>query len=896
MATAPPQAGSKDDEPSQLTYPALADSPYRVAVSLHKERWWFADGIWLTQGADNSVVAFAWTQWLADRGVQTRKEELGEGFARQLYHDARTESGEDVGVDVDKGTTIRAGAEVLHERNLLEECYVCADADEAVNALLERGPLLAGLSWYTSFSEPEELDGWTVCRLDQEDSVQGTHCILLNGVQPNLKIGGVTGFVRFKNSWGTGWGDGGHALISIEDLRAASLEILLPIPPANALSPNLRQEMATEGAPYSQRQRVFERSGFDSDLWTRRDTVGAKTYADAIARGIQHLETKPPLTIGIKGAWGSGKTSLMRMIRDRLEWPDREGTADELRPIHLTRESTDQIAAPKRRLLPWGSRSRPRVTNREVLKEAKKAQASDIDPPHSDGKRPKLEAELKPPSDRAARNEPRWRPTVWFNPWAYQTGEQIWAGLAHEIIEQITARMSRWERERFWLHLNVKRIDEQAVRRRLYGLILSRIVPFAVTGLVLLVAGLVLIAAGRLEALGTILALGGPGALLAGMAFSSLRVLGSGLGTDLAGLVQPAGGIGRFAGEQLAGAYEDAVEKPDYRAQSGALYLVQCDIQRVLDLVATPDRPLVIFVDDLDRCSPNSVVQVIEAVNLFVAGAYPNTIFVIAMEPEMVAAHVEAVYGDLVEKLDSSGAAGQAFDLGWRFLEKIVQLPLSVPAMEQERTTAMFRSLFPTGAGPAHAEDHAAGNGGGKKSIDDASLSEALAIAGTTKPEPAAQEAVRKVVELRLTLEEPDVQKAMDYARGYLRHNPREIKRFVNLFRFYTMIYTERRLEGLPAPNSLSEVAKLAVLGIRWPGLLSALALPTSGGGNQTVFELLESPPRTSEDDKTPDQVLAAKLKDVGFSDNAIKRLMKPDLRGFLRDKPKIGAGVRGYL
>jgi hypothetical protein len=31
----------------------------------------------------------------------------------------------------------------------------------------------------------------------------------------------------------------------------------------------------------------------------------------------------------------------------------------------------------------------------------------------------------------------------------YQSGEQVWAGLAHEVITQITGRMSRAERERF---------------------------------------------------------------------------------------------------------------------------------------------------------------------------------------------------------------------------------------------------------------------------------------------------------------------------------------------------------------------------------------------------------------------------------------------------------------
>jgi len=61
-------------------------------------------------------------------------------------------------------------------------------------------------------------------------------------------------------------------------------------------------------------------------------------------------------------------------------------------------------------------------------------------------------------------------------------------------------------------------------------------------------------------------------------------------------------------------------------------------------------------------------------VNLFLAGE-----FVLAMEPDVVAAHVEVAYADLMRKLYPDAETGA---LGWRFLEKIVQLPLSLPAVD----------------------------------------------------------------------------------------------------------------------------------------------------------------------------------------------------------------------
>ncbi|MFC7643537.1 hypothetical protein ACFQX6_24155 [Streptosporangium lutulentum] len=61
------------------------------------------------------------------------------------------------------------------------------------------------------------------------------------------------------------------------------------------------------------------------------------------------------------------------------------------------------------------------------------------------------------------------------------------------------------------------------------------------------------------------------------------------------------------------------------------------------------------------------------------------------MEPEVVVAHVEAAYPELMETLRADGRSG----LGWRFLEKIVQLPLSVPLLDDaDRLPGFVRALL----------------------------------------------------------------------------------------------------------------------------------------------------------------------------------------------------------
>ena len=891
----------------EVSFPPLAESRYRVDGSQVRERYWYSDGAWLNQGSTPAAVGFVWTHWLADRGLRVPGVAFNTRFATELFK----ESQEVAGLTGDAaGSYNWAAAEVLQRRELIEACYACPDADSVTLALLERGPLILGLTWREAMSTPEVVDGSAICRVDGE--VQGGHVVLLNGISRDLEIGGTTGFVRLKNSWGTGWGNEGQALISIEDLdrlladqHGEDWEPILPVPARHVLGPSTRQDVAiVESASPVMR---YEQESIGSDLWTTRDVLGYTAYVDAVARGIGHEETEPPLTIGIKAPWGAGKTSLMRMIRARLEWPTGmppNAEPDELRTIHLKDSS-------KRALSTGGTSELSDVTYGAVLKSVKSVEreshpgtrtaSTASAPPDST-----VRAEPEPVSKEtaaAAEDEARWRPTVWFNPWMYQTGEQVWAGLAHEVITQITGRMNPLEREHFWLQLNRKRIDEQAVRRKIYGLVLDRILPFAIGCLLALLAGLVLLAFDGTRLLGAIFAGASPLALIAIAGQQARGLLRARVGGDLAQAVAPP--------TELAGSFDELVRAPDYERETGFLYLVQADLTRVLDLVATRERPIVVFIDDLDRCAPGTVIQVIEAINLFLAGQYRNSIFVIAMEPEMVAAHVEAAYGDLLTKIEETRTAkGEAIDLGWKFLEKFVQLPLTLPNMQAERKHVFFESLFDAepdtdpSTEPAPGETAIAAAG---ERLASASLEEAVELAGEFSkddqgaPRAAEKEAVRRIVEAQLSRENEDVQAVISYAAGFLEPNPREIKRFVNVFRFFVMIQTERNLAGLEPQASLSDLAKLAVLGIRWPSLLTALAQPVGDAEGPSVFELLESPPdgdtRRGESKKAAERRrMSQRLARSAVSDQTKERLLSEGFRDFMRRPPTVGSTASSYL
>ncbi|MEA2000079.1 MAG: P-loop NTPase fold protein [Euryarchaeota archaeon] len=54
------------------------------------------------------------------------------------------------------------------------------------------------------------------------------------------------------------------------------------------------------------------------DSPTIEDGLGFDDYADILLGMIGNFDARSPLTIGIHGRWGSGKTSLMRMVEKRF--------------------------------------------------------------------------------------------------------------------------------------------------------------------------------------------------------------------------------------------------------------------------------------------------------------------------------------------------------------------------------------------------------------------------------------------------------------------------------------------------------------------------------------------------------------------------------------------------
>jgi hypothetical protein len=504
-----------------------------------------------------------------------------------------------------------------------------------------------------------------------------------------------------------------------------------------------------------------------SDGWTIFDDLDYSLYAAALSEFIRHPDTNAPLVIGVQGPWGQGKTSLMRLVQRRLD----PGHPDLVR---FGKEVVDPV---------------------EVSSEVTFGDLRDT----LDGK-----VELTEPRPTSPR-------TVWFNPWKYQSSEALWAGLASAILGQLPARLPRREREMFWLRLQAKRIDFSAVRATIYRLIVERLLALLVVALLIgIVAAATCVAAGVAA---VISALTGVGA-----------TVGAGL---LSGLVARHQALT----QKLEGNYLRYVRQPDYSGKLGFFHYVDEDMRAALELLTPEDAPTVVFIDDLDRCSAGRIGEVLEAINLFLTGEYPNCFFVLGIDAEVVAAAMAKIHEAALGGEDVEHAKRR--NLGWRFLDKFIQLSFVMPRLSPQQRSAYLTSLLgltaELGIGDKETNDAVAKAEQIRTRVTDEDLDPGLASAELGEVRAAAPAA--KSSELRRVAEEviergarefrdndPRMVRSLEGQLTYLTDNPRTIKRAVNLYRFYYFLSWARAASATNLESAdVESLAHWTVIAARWP-------------------------------------------------------------------------------
>src|SRR4029079_13706586 len=228
----------------------------------------------------------------------------------------------------------------------------------------------------------------------------------------------------------------------------------------------------------------------------------------------------------------------------------------------------------------------------------------------------------------------------------------------------------------------------------------------------------------------------------------------------------------------------DRSRTDEYHKQLSFLALVRRDFERLSDLIASAnkewlspaskDKPpllnrIVLYIDDLDRCSEETVLKVLEAVHLLLA--FPLFVCVVAVDPRWVEKCLRQKHQFGFAKDDNEESTHATVG---DYLEKIFQIPIWMNPIESEDRASVVRSLL----GPIAVEEGAGGAEKGRtRPPVDAGRQPSSAVDGF-------QAAIHKAEEvpdpLRISADEA---KFVDQVAPLLSDKPRALIRFVNTYR-----------------------------------------------------------------------------------------------------------------
>jgi hypothetical protein len=551
----------------------------------------------------------------------------------------------------------------------------------------------------------------------------------------------------------------------------------------------------------------------------KKDTLGFDVYVLALHEFITSRDTTTPLTISINGAWGSGKSSLMKMLEGQFKpkvvgnlwWIQIKWLAGwllgtffrDIGQFLIDRHVADSDYI--RLGLAFDPGQDVDEKNFDVLlKKYIEASLKNDTPSNLEIFPERLEKEralrLKKTrfwalhAARRRKMEPQSHPTIWFNAWKFNQQEQVWSALALAVLEQLRTKYGFFTRLRFLVELTFKRTDKL---RTLHHILRKLIVPLALAAIVALY-----------ESKSVRPHIPTAFALPENLAW---------LAPALAAMWQALKAIQ----DPFKLPIEELVDRPNYKERVGFIGTFEEDFGRIVEVairrsIFWQPRKLIIFIDDLDRCSPVQAAGIVEAINLFLDSV--GCIFVLGMDMAAVAISIEVKYKDLTERMRKD--APDSISPGVLFLDKIVQIPFNVPRPTKEFINILVTKITEpeTPEIPSVPSElfKATPSGNGQKS--------------GSQPEPQQtkqqQTQTQHVKVDRAAFARDDIRDAILYASQLLKENPRQVKRFINLFRLQVYIAHQRKMLSDNKDYGLTpkRLAVWVAWYMQWPEILKLVS------------------------------------------------------------------------
>lgn len=305
------------------------------------------------------------------------------------------------------------------------------------------------------------------------------------------------------------------------------------------------------------------------DQPAHKDYLDFKSYAQVISDLIIQENTKTPLTIGVFGRWGMGKTTLLQLLEKELS---QQGLV-----------------------------------------------------------------------------------TIWFNAWQYSNEDELWAAFLQSMLNKIQHSMGPIRLPFFKLGLLLRRIKWNDVPRLLLSLLL-RVIVVLIPILIIDPVSEQLTQGERIY-----LNVGGG---VAALVLATLIV------------VKP---LFEAIRSNVNFNISDFLKTSDYQEHIAFLDRFKEHFANIVQsLPQKGTKKLAVFIDDLDRCSPEQTIQVLDAIKLFVD--IPGCIYVLGLDVDVVQKAVAAKY------LNDPTAQHE-------YMSKIIQIPFQLPPLTRTEMVSFLEQL-----------------------------------------------------------------------------------------------------------------------------------------------------------------------------------------------------------
>lgn len=264
-------------------------------------------------------------------------------------------------------------------------------------------------------------------------------------------------------------------------------------------------------------------------------------------------------------------------------------------------------------------------------------------------------------------------------------------------------------------------------------------------------------------------------------------------------------------------------------------------------LVRAIDRPIIVFIDDLDRCERAYVCDLLENIQTMLRAA-PIT-YLIAADRKWITTSFEKRYADFAALGTDAGRP-----LGYQFLDKLFQvsatLPLIPHALREDFWNGLLRAPRPGGQ-PLLKVDRSLAEAKAKVAVAQADSFEQLQAAAKAESDPMVQQAIRAEGARKISTVEAtgETEHRLKPLGRLIEANPRAMKRLANAV---AMNLARLQIEGRD-DVSFEAAARWTIISLRWPLLADWLCVDVERisrktpatpfvGHDETMSQLLTDP------------------------------------------------------